>query len=90
MESSDLWQVYIVRCRDRTLYTGITTDIKRRIVEHNSDRGGAKYTRSRRPVSLVYAEAAVSRSAAARRESRIKRMSLAMKKKLIRDVRPSL
>ena len=85
MEDSIMWQVYIVRCCDRTLYTGITTDLKRRLAEHNSDRVGAKYTRTRRPVGLVYAEKAVSRSVAAQREFQIKQMSRAMKKKLIED-----
>jgi putative endonuclease len=73
------WYVYIVRCRDGTLYTGITTDLDKRISSHNSGKGGAKYTRARRPVTLVYAEPAVSRSEAARREYRIKRMPLTAK-----------
>ena len=62
------WCVYIVCCSDGTLYTGITTDIERRMEEHNSEKGGARYTRSRRPVQLVYRETAKSRSGAARRE----------------------
>jgi putative endonuclease len=87
------WYVYIVCCLDRTYYTGITTDLARRLTEHNSARRGAKYTRPRRPVVLVYSEPALSRGAAARREDQIKKLTLAGKKKLItaacRDGRPS-
>lgn len=70
------WSVYIVRCADGTLYTGIARDVARRIAEHNSDnRLASRYTRSRRPVALVYREAAPTRSAASRREHEIKRLS---------------
>jgi len=54
------WTVYILRCRDGSLYTGITTDPERRLAEHNSDRGAARYTRPRRPVRLVYTEPAAA------------------------------
>jgi putative endonuclease len=77
------WVVYIVRCRDGSYYTGITTDLTRRIAEHNSLPGGAKYTRPRRPVTLVYWEAASSRATAARREHRIKTLPLVGKNRLI-------
>lgn len=77
------WQVYIVSCRDGTLYTGITTDLVRRLAEHNTGDKGARYTRSRRPVALVFAEAVGSRSEAARREWQIKRMSATQKMALI-------
>lgn len=77
------WFVYIVSCSDGTLYTGITTDLERRIGEHNAGRTGARYTRSRRPVRMVYWEAAGNRSEAARREHLIKRMSSAEKMKLV-------
>ena len=73
--SSDDWFVYIVRCQDDTLYTGITKDLNRRLAQHNAGRGGAKYTQPRRPVRLVYAEAASCRAAAARREYQIKHLS---------------
>lgn len=76
------WFVYIVRCFDRTLYTGITTDLDRRLAEHNAGRG-AKYTRPRRPVVLVYSEPAISRSAAASREYQIKKLSPTGKQDLI-------
>lgn len=81
------WFVYIVSCSDGTLYTGITTDLERRIGEHNAGRAGARYTRSRRPVRLVYREAAENRSEAARREHLIKRMSSAEKMKLVESKR---
>ena len=77
------WYVYIVRCNDGTLYTGITKDLNKRIREHNSDKGGAKYTKSRRPVDLVYSEQVESRSAAAKLEYRFIRMPCAKKKEMI-------
>ena len=78
------WRVYIVRCADDTLYTGIARDVLRRVAEHNAVRGaGAAYTRSRRPVALVYEEPAADRSAASKREYRIKQMSRAEKLALI-------
>jgi len=80
---SQCWHVYIVRCSDKTYYTGITTDLSRRIEEHNSCRKGAQYTRSRRPVQLVYFEYAPSRSIAAGREYQIKKLTAAGKRQLI-------
>jgi putative endonuclease len=78
------WNVYIVRCADDSLYTGIAKDLERRVAEHNSDDTlGAKYTRGRRPVELVYSEHFDSRSEAARRESEIKRMKRDVKQNLI-------
>ena len=74
------WCVYMLRCADGSLYTGITTDVARRVAEHNGDTGlGARYTRSRRPVELVYVEAAANRAEAARREAAIKRLDRACK-----------
>ena len=67
--------IYIVKCSDDTLYTGITTDIQRRIKEHNSSDKGAKYTKVRRPVSLVYTEECEDRSSASKREYEIKHFS---------------
>ncbi len=70
------WFVYIVRCADDSLYTGITKDVDRRIQEHNEgDKLAAKYTRARRPVILVYKETCDSRSAATKREIEIKLLS---------------
>lgn len=80
------WFVYMVRCADGTLYTGITKDIQRRLAEHNGDdRLGARYTRGRRPVQLCYLEGADSRSEAARREAGIKRLSRPQKDRLLAD-----
>lgn len=76
------WFVYILRCRTGHLYTGITTDLERRLREHNSGYG-SKFTRSRRPVSLVHKERFPDRSLAAKRELRIKRMTLPEKLLLI-------
>ncbi|MEJ2620847.1 MAG: GIY-YIG nuclease family protein, partial [Candidatus Thiodiazotropha sp.] len=74
--------VYILRCTDDTLYTGITNDLNRRVSEHN--RGvGAKYTRGRTPVELVFVENMPNRSAALRRELVIKGMKTAEKQLLI-------
>lgn len=66
--SAPSWYVYILECRDGSFYTGITTDPARRLAEHNRTARGARYTRARRPVRLVYQEPADSRAAAARRE----------------------
>lgn len=78
------WFVYILRCADDTLYAGITTEPSRRVDEHNADNAlGARYTRSRRPVRLVYAEELDSRSAAARREAALKKMGRQQKLALI-------
>jgi putative endonuclease len=83
---ADAWAVYMLRCADGTLYTGITTDVARRVAEHNGERGlGARYTRSRRPVTLVYMEPADNRAAAARREAAIKQMDRASKLALCAD-----
>lgn len=72
------WYVYMLRCADGSLYTGVATDLERRLLEHNSGKG-ARYTRGRTPVSLVYRERCVDRRMAARREYAIKRMSRAAK-----------
>lgn len=76
------WTVYILRCGDGTLYTGVTNDLPRRLEAHRSGRG-AKYTRSRPPVTLAYREAAADRSAALRREAAIKRLTRRQKLALI-------
>ena len=69
------WFVYVVRCADDTLYTGITTDTLRRMSEHNGEAPlGARYTRSRRPVTLAYVEGANSRAIATQRERAIKKL----------------
>ncbi len=73
--------VYILACSDGTLYTGITTDLKRRLKEHK-DGTGARYTRARGAVRMVYSEKHKDRSAASRREAAIKRLSRPNKLKL--------
>lgn len=78
-----LWFVYLVRCRDGSLYAGITTDLERRINEHNRGSRAASYTRSRRPVELVYYERMNTRSEAARREAEIKKMEKRYKEIMI-------
>jgi len=77
------WHVYIVECGDGTHYTGVAKDLAARIALHNSGKG-AKYTRSRRPVALVYAEQAEDRGAAQQREYSIKQLKLCDKMALIR------
>jgi putative endonuclease len=100
--SATPWQVYILECSDGTLYTGVTVDLERRVMEHNGEEGkggkggkssgkggkssgkGAKYTRARRPVSLVYSCAMEGRSEATKEEWRIKQLSRGEKLELIR------
>lgn len=77
-----MYWVYILQCGDGTLYTGITTDIPRRLRQHNGGKG-AKYTRSRLPVTLRYQEGPMDKSAALRRELEIKKLSRGEKMELI-------
>ncbi|WP_420555024.1 GIY-YIG nuclease family protein [Neptuniibacter marinus] len=86
VKNTDLssWYVYIVKCVDGTLYTGVTTDIQRRLRQHNGDlEGGAKYTRVRRPVQVVWHEEQPNQSSACQREAAIKKLSRAEKLSLI-------
>ena len=76
------WQVYMIRCSDDSLYTGISSDVERRWQQH-VDRRGAKYFRGREPVAIVYLEAAADRSSASRREAAIKRLRRLDKELLI-------
>ncbi|NTW22469.1 GIY-YIG nuclease family protein [Candidatus Falkowbacteria bacterium] len=80
-----MWHVYIIRCADGTLYTGITNDLERRIKEHNTSVVGSKYVKARRPVSLVYSREAADRSEASKEESRIKKLSRQEKLSLIQN-----
>jgi len=84
MKSSD-WFVYILRCADNSLYTGITTDPERRLIEHNAEKSVTKYTRARQPVTMVYQEAVESRSQAGQREAQIKSLTRVQKKALIKE-----
>ena len=80
--SSSRWLVYILRCSDGSLYTGITNDLPKRLKAHNAGRA-SKYTRSRLPVWLVYSEPQRSKSAALKREAAIKRLRRAEKERLV-------
>jgi putative endonuclease len=78
------WSVYIVRCRDGSLYTGIATDVPRRITEHEqAEARGAKYLRGKGPLHLVFVRAIGSRALALRVERQIKRLPKAQKEELI-------
>jgi putative endonuclease len=79
-----MYYLYILKCADKTLYTGITTDLKRRLEEHNSLKLGARYTKIRRPVVLVYSKKFRNRSEASIEEARIKKLSRSEKLKLIK------
>jgi predicted GIY-YIG superfamily endonuclease len=76
------WSVYVVHCADGSLYTGIAKDVHARLAKHNSGGGGA-YTRTHRPVTLLYQERGLSRAAALRREAAIKRLSRPRKEQLV-------
>lgn len=76
-----MWYVYILFCNDRSLYTGSTTDLRKRVLKHNSGKA-SKYTRSRRPVKLVYKEKCLTRGEALRRENEIKDLCAADKRRL--------
>jgi len=81
------WVVYILRCADGRLYTGITTDLDRRLAQHNGlKRGGARFTRGRGPVELLYREGAADRASAARREAALKRLDRSAKLVLCADL----
>jgi putative endonuclease len=75
------WTVYLARCADGSFYTGITTNPRRRLAQHNAGRGAA-YTRSRLPVTLVYAESVTDRAGALRREHAIRQLTRAEKERL--------
>ena len=76
------WHVYMLRCADHSLYTGVATDLEARVATHNAGKG-AKYTRGRLPVKLVYQEAVADRGTALKREHAIKRLPAAAKRRLI-------
>lgn len=74
-----MWFVYMLKCSDGTIYTGITTDVDRRVGEHNNSPKGAKYTRVRRPVELIYSDLHDDKSSASKREYQIKQLSKSQK-----------
>ena len=79
-----MWSVYIVECRDGSYYTGVSNNVVRRVDQHNaSSTVSAKYTRARRPVTLVYCKEIGTRSEAAKREAEIKKLTREEKKILI-------
>ena len=78
------WFVYILRCGDGTLYTGVTDDVQRRLAAHRAGKG-AKYTRGRGPLELVYTQKQPDKSAALRREVQIKKLTRPQKEQLIRS-----
>ena len=82
MESQ--WYLYILRCKDDTLYTGITTDVEKRLEAHRSGKG-AKYTRGRGPLELVYRECCENHSEALKREAKIKKLSREAKELLVKE-----
>lgn len=78
-----MYYLYILECADKTLYTGITVDLERRVKEHNTSKLGAKYTKARRPVKLVYSKKFRNRSTASKAEAKIKMLSREEKLKLL-------
>ena len=84
-----MWSVYILQCRDQTLYTGITNNLSKRLKMHESGQA-AKYTKGRGPFELVYIESLENRSMSTKRESKIKKLTKENKKKLIERYRNGL
>ena len=82
MSGTQAWHVYMLRCADGSLYTGITTEPERRVAEHNAGRA-SKYTRTRRPVAIVWLEPACDRGTASRREAAIKKLPRRAKEALV-------
>lgn len=77
------WYTYFVRCNDNSLYAGITTDLDRRVKEHNGSKLGAKYTRNKQPVVLVYYSHSLSRTEASKKEAKLKKLSKKSKEQLV-------
>lgn len=82
-DDTQTYFVYIVKCKDGTLYTGVTVDVERRVKEHNKGILGARYTKSRRPVRLLYKEKIGGRSEAQQREYAIKQLTREQKQELV-------
>ena len=84
LEHEAEWRVYLLQCADESLYAGITTDINRRLQQHNGELpGGARYTRGRQPVRVVWSEVCGSKSSALRREAAVRRLNRRQKQGLI-------
>jgi len=82
------WFVYMLRCADNSLYTGVTTDVERRLVEHNAKKSVTKYTRVRQPVSVAYYEKSESRSDACKREAELKKLTKKQKEAIVLSEKP--
>ena len=82
-ETNQIWHLYMVRCADDTIYTGISIDVSARVTKHNSGRG-AKYTSTRLPVRLIYSESKPDRISAMKREVQVKRWNRKMKEDLVK------
>ncbi len=83
MTKNNTWFVYFLRCNDNSLYAGITTDIERRLHQHNHTKLGAKYTRAKRPVTLAFIETAPNKSLASKREYQLKKLTKIQKEQLV-------
>ena len=81
------WYLYTLLCADGTYYTGVTTDIQRRLNEHNTSPKGAKYTKTRRPAKLIYSKYFIDRSSAQKAEYKFKRLTRKQKEKIINESR---
>lgn len=84
-QKSSSWFCYFVRCADNSLYAGVTTELSRREQEHNSDKKGAKYTRVRQPVKMVYWETFENRSNACKAEAALKKLTKKEKENLVKS-----
>lgn len=83
MTTHNTWFVYLLRCNDNSLYAGITTDIERRLHQHNHTKLGAKYTRAKRPVTLAFIESATDKSSASKREYQLRKLTKTSKEQLV-------
>ncbi|MDP7592254.1 MAG: GIY-YIG nuclease family protein [Litorilituus sp.] len=83
MTTNNIWYVYFLRCNDNSLYAGITNNLVRRLHQHNHTKLGAKYTRAKRPVTLVYAETAENKSMASKKEYQLRKLTKEKKEQLI-------
>lgn len=83
MTTNNTWFVYLLRCNDNSLYAGITTDIERRLHQHNHTKLGAKYTRAKRPVTLAFIETATDKSTASKREYQLRKLTKMQKERLV-------
>lgn len=79
-----MYYIYILKCADKTMYTGYTNDLDKRLIAHNTEKTGAKYTKARRPVSMIYSEKFRTKSKAMKREWEIKKLTREEKIELIK------